>query len=85
MDEIPSKTIEKEVKDLWGASTYDIMGAGKTQTKIVDGVKCAALVLRVMVLHSKDDDLGLNDDVEETYKITFTRDPKSPKKFTANI
>lgn len=85
MDEILSKTIEKTVKDLWGASSYDILGPGKAQTKIVDGVNCASLVIRVMVLHSKDDDLGLDDDVEETYKITFTRNPKSPKKFTANI
>lgn len=79
--DIPSATIKAAVKDLYGSSAYDIMGTKRLADTTVDGVRCARIALNVMVLHTAADDLGIENDAEEIYKITFTRRIDDPKKF----
>lgn len=55
---------------------------GRTSTVERDGVDCASIDVNVSLLFTKDDDLGLDNDVEEMDSITIARDPKNPKKLT---
>lgn len=73
--------LKKFVKDTWGATQYDLSSMmGATSEKLVDGVKCTTRYIRVMVMHEVDHDAGLENDVEESYRIQVWRDPKNPKK-----
>lgn len=53
---------------------------GRRYEKVVDGVPCAGIVVHMLISYSKDDDLGLESDVEETQNIGIRRDVKNPKK-----
>jgi hypothetical protein len=80
-DEV-SALVEKEVKEAFGSTEYDISSVGKAGETKVNGVDCATLIIRVMVMHDKDSDLGNDEDVEETHKFKVTRDYKKPTKFS---
>lgn len=48
--------------------------------KMKSGINVSGAKVRVTVLYSKDDDLGLDKDTSDAVYINVERDPKDPKK-----
>jgi hypothetical protein len=70
--------IARIVKQQFGKNADDWHLSKQTSTKI-DGTTCTVASLRVSLQYTKDDDLGLDGDVEDSQVIKIARDPKSPK------
>ncbi len=54
---------------------------GKHYTKNVNGVTVAGRIVRAGWMITKDDDLGIEDEVEHYENLGIVRDVKNPKKF----
>lgn len=73
-----------QVVSLIGKATHrepDDWSFGKHYTKIVDGVRVAGRVVRAGWMITKDDDLGVQDEVENYENFGIVRDVKNPEKF----